>query len=76
MANLSMEEFYTNLERELQIFENKLNKWNPTNSEGKRLKGQLEQTLDSLKLTNAMKTCCCLYPLDKMKFEYLKSNLK
>ena len=76
MANLSMEEFYRNLEGELQIFENKLNKWNPTNSEGKRLKGQLEQTLDSLRLTNAMKTGCGLYRLDTMKFEYLKSNLK
>ena len=76
MANLSKEEFYTNLERELQIFEKKLNKWNPTNSEGKRLKGQLEQTLDSLRLTNAMKTGCGLYRLDTMKFEFLESNLK
>jgi hypothetical protein len=76
MANLSKEEFYRNLEGELQIFENKLNKWNPTNSEGKRLKGQLKQTLDSLRLTNAMKTGCGIYQLDTMKFNFLKSNLK
>ena len=47
-----------------------------TNSEGKRLKGQLEQTLASLKLTNATKTGCGLYQLDTMKFDFLKSNLK
>ena len=76
MANVDKEEFYANLEGELQIFENKLNKWNPTNYEGKRLKGELEQTLDSLRLTNAMKTSCGIYQLDTMKFDFLKSNLK
>ena len=76
MANVDKEEFYANLEGELQIFENKLNKWNPTNYEGKRLKGELEQTLDSLRLTNAMKTGCGIYQLDTMKFDFLKSNLK
>lgn len=73
-----IEEFYANLERDLKVFEEKLGKWNPTKYEAKRLKGQLEQTLSSLKLTNGKKTSCDLhtsYDRDKMMYDFLKDNL-
>ena len=70
-----IEEFYANLEQELKVFEEKLDKWNPTEYEAKRLKGQLEQTLSSLKLTNGNRTGCYNYTMDKMKYDFLKDNL-
>lgn len=70
-----LDEFYANLERDLKVFEEKLGKWNPTKYEAKRLKGQLEQTLSSLKLTNGKKTGCDNYTMDKMKYDFLKDNL-
>ena len=70
-----IEEFYANLEQELKVFEEKLCKWNPTEYESKRLKGQLEQTLSSLKLTNGNRTGCGNYTMDKMKYDFLKDNL-
>jgi len=70
-----LDEFYANLERDLKVFEEKLDKWNPTKYEAKRLKGQLEQTLSSLKLTNGKKTSCDNYTMDKMKYDFLKDNL-
>jgi len=70
-----LDEFYANLERDLKVFEEKLDKWNPTKYEAKRLKGQLEQTLSSLKLTNGKKTGCDNYTMDKMKYDFLKDNL-
>ena len=70
-----IEEFYTNLEQELKVFEEKLGKWNPTEYEAKRLKGQLEQTLSSLKFTNGNRTGYDNYTMDKMKYDFLKDNL-
>ena len=70
-----IEEFYANLEQELKVFEEKLCKWNPTEYEAKRLKGQLEQTLSSLKLTNGKRTGFYHYTFDKMKYDFLKYNL-
>ena len=70
-----IEKFYANLEQELNVFEEKLSKWNPTEYEAKRLKGQLEQTLISLKLTNGKRTGCYNYTFDKMKYDFLKDNL-
>lgn len=70
-----LDEFYANLERDLKVFEEKLDKWNPTKYEAKRLKGQLEQILSSLKLTNGKKTGCDNYTMDKMKYDFLKDNL-
>lgn len=75
MLSQAKDEFYTNIERELKIFEKKLDKWNATKPEAKRLKGQLEQTLSSLKLTNAKRTGCGFYSRDKMMFDFLKDNL-
>ena len=45
-------EFYQNLKANLDDFEEKLSKWHPRSFEKKRIKGQVQQAIKSLKTTS------------------------
>lgn len=64
------DELYQAIKDELPTLEDKLNKWHPRTEKNKRLKGQLTNVLESLKIT-APKA----YNLDSAKFSFLKEYL-
>lgn len=64
------QEFYNTVKEELPLLEEKLNKWNPRTLDKKRIKGELEQTMESLKKTGGK-----CYSKDLMMFGFLKSWL-
>ena len=60
------QEFYSNVKKELPMFESKLSKWRPRSFEKKRIKGQVQQAIESLKTTSGHN-----YLTDKMKFGFI-----
>lgn len=66
------DELYQAIENELPTLEEKLNKWHPRTQEKKRLKGQLTNVLESLKITAPK---AYNYELDSAKFSFIKDNL-
>ncbi|MEE3416096.1 MAG: hypothetical protein VZR53_12090 [Prevotella sp.] len=67
------DELYKAINDELPTLEDKLNKWHPRSEKNKRLKGQLTNVLESLKITAPK---AYNYTLDSAKFSFLKENLK
>ena len=59
-------EFYQNLQAKLKEFDGKLSKWRPRSFEKKRIKGQVQQAIESLKTTSGHN-----YLTDKMKFGFI-----
>lgn len=66
------DELYQAINDELPTLEDKLNKWHPRTQERKRLKGQLTNVLESLKITAPK---AYNYVLDSAKFSFLKEIL-